>query len=392
MLKFRLVHSHWGKHLDTGLESDHSSIRIVCPFIKRRAAERLLKWGKPDTLQVITRFNLADFSAGVSDTSALRLLLGSGAQIRGVRNLHAKVYLLGAGRVIMTSANLTSAALQKNLEFGFVAEDAGIVGECRQYFDDLWKKAGDDVSAERLACWEGQINDYLARGAPPVAAAALGDDGVDTGTSAEPPALPPWVDEAEQSFVKFFGEGHNRVIRSMPTLEEIERSGSHWACTYPQGRRPRSVQDGAVMFMGRMVKEPNDILVFGRAVGMRHQPGRDDATAQDIARRPWKDRWPHYVRVHHAVFVAGSLENGVSLNELMSALNADAFSATQRNVLAGVGNTDPRRAYRQQAAVELSPQGAAWLNKRLERAFALYGRLEAATLDRLDWPDTPLSG
>ena len=31
-----------------------------------------------------------------------------GAQIRGVRHLHAKLYLLGASRAIVTSANLTA--------------------------------------------------------------------------------------------------------------------------------------------------------------------------------------------------------------------------------------------------------------------------------------------
>ena len=38
---------------------------------------------------MITRFNLADFAEGVSDIEALRLLLDAGANIRGIRNLHA---------------------------------------------------------------------------------------------------------------------------------------------------------------------------------------------------------------------------------------------------------------------------------------------------------------
>jgi hypothetical protein len=67
--------------------------------------------------------------------------------------------------------------------------------------------------------------------------------------------------------VKFFGRGDNRADRSMQILEEVRRSGSHWACTYPKGKRPRMVRDGATMFMGRLVKDPNDILIFGRARG-----------------------------------------------------------------------------------------------------------------------------
>jgi hypothetical protein len=143
------------------------------------------------------------------------------------------------------------------------------------------------------------------------------------------------------------------------------------------------------MFMGRLVKEPSDILIFGRAVAVHHELGRDDATDADVARRPWKAQWPHYIRVLHPVFLAGSLSNGISLNELMESLKSDAFAPTQRNATEGKGNTDPRRAYRQQAAVELTDQAIVWLNERLERAFAKYGMLAPADLEQLDWPDLP---
>jgi hypothetical protein len=72
----------------------------------------------------------------------------------------------------------------------------------------------------------------------------------------------------------------------------------------------------------------------------RHVPGRDDATPEDIARRGWKATWSRYIRVHHAEFVAGTMANGVSLNELMGALGTNSFSPTQRNASRGEGNTD----------------------------------------------------
>lgn len=388
-MNFRLIDSGWDKELNDALKTNHTRVRIVCPFIKKRGAERFFKHGKPKAIQVITRFNLRDFADGVSDASALRLLLKSGAQIRGVRNLHAKLYLFGESRVIVTSANLTDAALLRNHEFGFVAENAGIVDRCHKYFDDLWARAGQDLRVAKLVDWERRVTKYLAGGAGPAVATGLGDEGADVGIPPGPVALPSWVGDAEQSFVKFFGEGDNRADRSMEIFEEVRRSGSHWACTYPKGKRPRKVQDGAVMFMGRFVREPNDILIYGRAVGMRHKSGHDDATAKDIRVRNWKAKWPHYVRVHDAEFVRGSLANGVSLNELMDVLKEDAFASTQRHARKGVGNTDPRRAYMQQPAVELSPQGMACLNERLERAYAKHGRLARATLEQLDWPAMP---
>jgi hypothetical protein len=217
-------------------------------------------------------------------------------------------------------------------------------------------------------------------------AAGLDDEGVDAGLPAAPIELPAVIDEAPQAFVKFFGAGENRADRSMPVFEEVRRSGCHRACTYPKDKRPRQVRDGATIFMGRLVKGPNDIIIYGRATGMRHVPGRDDATPDDISRRPWKVDWPHYVRVHHAEFVNGTLANGVSLNDLMDVLKSDSFAPTQRNATKGSGNIDPRRAYMRQAAVELTLQASAWLNKQLQLAFRQHGNIAPATLAKLDWP------
>jgi hypothetical protein len=386
-----LIDNGWDRVFDDAVAADHSAFRIICPFIKQRAAKRLLNAGKPETIQVITRFNLSDFCNGVSDTAALRLLLEHRAKIRGVRNLHAKIYLFGARRVIVTSANLTDMALRRNHEFGFVAEAPDIFTRCREYFDDLWKRAGSDLTEARLCAWEKQLSDLLAGGSRSSKTAGLPDEGADAGVTAPPIVLPSLVAEAPQSFVKFFGVSSDRAHRNLPVLEEVNRSGCHWACTYPKGKRPRKVEDGAVMFMGRLVKDPKDIMIYGRAVAIRHQEGRDDATPADVQQRSWKKQWPHYIRVHHAEFVAGTLKNGVALSQLMDVLKSNAFASTQQNVAAGNGNTDPRRAYMQQPAVRLSDEAFNWLNYNLETAFQKYGKLCPTELEQLDWPKLPVT-
>src|SRR5207253_1892255 len=131
----------------------------------------------------------------------------------------------------------------------------------------------------------------------------------------------------------------------------VESAGCHWALAYPAKKRPRSVRDDAVMFIARLTRDPNDLRIFGRAIGLHHVEGRDDATTDDIALRPWKETWPRYVRVHHAEFVAGDMSNGISLNTLMAELGSNAFASTKRNAARGVGNLDPRLAYQQQAHV-----------------------------------------
>jgi len=390
-VSFRLVDSHWERELTTALVADSSHVRIVCPFIKKGALHRLLKTARPHKLQVVTRFNLSDCAEGVNDLGALRLLLEHGSQVRGVRNLHTKLYVFGKGSAILTSANLTDAALQFNHELGCVTEDRDLIDRCINYFDSLWRRAGPDLTIDRLTKREERLASYLANACRPRRPSALGDEGVDAGVPTDLP-LPVFatpVADAPQFFVKFLGEGNNRVPLDFLTLDEIRRAGCHWAVAYPATKRPTGVKDGALIFIGRLTKEPNDIRVFGRALGMQHVPGRDDATAADVAVRPWKKTWPRYIRVHHPEFVSGEMQNGVSLNELMDTLKGQAFSATQRNANIGTGNTDPRRAYRQQAAVELSSSGAHWLHDRLEAAFARYGRITPAQLDSLDWPKVP---
>jgi HKD family nuclease len=384
---FHLVDSGWKSLFNKAAkQSKQARLRIICPFIKKRVIESLVQKGKPSDIQIITRFNLCDFYNGVSDISALQFLLKRGAQIRGIRNLHAKLYLFGESRAIITSANLTDAALSRNHEFGFFADDEQILSHCQNYFDELWNKAGSNLSLVQTEEWDKKVTEQLAKGAKPSSLADLGDEGVETGKTIPAIELPPWVADANQAFVKFFGVSNDRADHSLPVLEEVKRAGCHWACTYPKNKRPRQVENGDLMFMGRLVKDPHDIIIFGRAVAMAHDPQRDDATAAEIELRPFKEKWPHYIRVHHPEFVAGSMANGISLNKLMDSLGQDAFAATQENARQGNGNTNPRKAYMQQPAVRLSPEGLTWLNSQLEAVFIDHGRIPQTELDKLDGP------
>jgi hypothetical protein len=193
------------------------------------------------------------------------------------------------------------------------------------------------------------------------------------------------VGEAKRGFVKFFGQGSNRSPRDRAVFNAVRTSGSHRFCTYPRGRRPRSVQDGDVMFMGHLVSGPNDIRVYGRAVARAYEEGRDDAGAEEIARRPWLERWPHFIRVRGLEFLDGTLGDGVSLGELMDELGAYAFGPTAENADRGIGNVDPRQSIRQAAAIRLSEAGTSWLAEELEGAFGRVGRIRAEQLPGLDW-------
>ena len=363
-------------------------LRIVCPFIRERSLDRLLEL-RPKQVQVITRFNLADFAEGVSDIAALRKLLDFGAAVRGIRNLHAKVYVFGSRRAIVTSANLTEAGLSLNPEFGVVTSDPTAIMECRRYFDNLWRRGGKDLIVDQVLDWDRDVTRHLALGHGLEITSELPDYGADVGIEAPLEAgKSNAFGEAPQAFVKFLGDSSNRPPLSLATLEELRESECHRVVGYPVKRRPRIVEDGAEMFIARFVH--GDTRVFGRAIALKHEPGRDDATRRDVRRRLWRKKWPHYIRVHHAEFVAGTMENGVSLGELMEDLKADSFAPTQRNAKLGDGsNTNPRLSIRRQAAARLTDESYRWLGERLQNSFEVHGKILDSELKKLNQPELP---
>src|SRR5687768_2709100 len=93
-----LVDRNWGAELAEGRRHHGAALRIICPFIKLQPIVELLGDTRPEPFQFLTRFNLADFGSGVSDVAALREILAAGGSVRGVRGLHAKVFLFGFDR------------------------------------------------------------------------------------------------------------------------------------------------------------------------------------------------------------------------------------------------------------------------------------------------------
>jgi len=260
-------------------------------------------------------------------------------------------------------------------------DSAELVGSARQYFETLWDAAGKCLSPDMITKWQQDL-----WGAPHGGDGSnkprLHDYGAGVGIDPDTRSvdLTTPFEDATQYFVKLFGESSNREPLELLVIEEIKRSGCHWACTYPKGKRPRQVQDSAVLFMARLV-HGSDIRVFGRAIGRAYRGVADDATEGDIKLRDWKKKWPHYIRVRGSEFVGGTLGDGVSLNELMRELGANSFAPTARHLAAGMGNIDPRHAYLQKPAVELTPRAAQWLNSRLAAAMEAHGRIGAESLN-----------
>jgi len=385
-MTFRIIDRQWKEVFQRNAEAARQQSLIISPFLRRTVLENLLG-DKPRKVRVLTRFNLAELLNGASDIKALEYLLEIGAKVKGIKHLHSKVYIFGASKVIITSANLTQAALSKNAEFGVESTASEFVQEATVYFESLWEKAGSVLDASTLARWKRRISKAARSYVGPTSQIGLGDQGTDLGfedgsemdhLEAAMAILP------SHWFIKFFGTSNDRASRDLHVLEEVKDSACHKVLSYPTGKRPRQVRDGDLIFIGQLVNEPNDIMIFGRALGMKHNPQTDNATTADIRKRKWRRDWSHYVRVTRTEFVNGRLRDCVSLYALMHDLGYDSFASTYANALQGSGNTDPRKAYLRQASVRLTSHAAQILAARLEDVFSKFGRLPDKELDKID--------
>ena len=385
----RLVDQGWSSELAQAVRSYPGELRIICPFIKAGALERLLSH-RPQKVQVITRFNLTDFAERVSDIAALRKLLDIGAKVRGIQNLHAKLYIFGGSKVIITSCNLTEAALVRNHEIGLIVEDEAVIAKCLEYFDNLWQRATSDLLHQQVDAWDKKVTDFLLEGGHPTKAIGLDDFGADVGIPPTPPSeIPSAITDASQAFIKLLGSTDDRDLLSATTISQLEDGGCHWAVCYSSDKRVKRIEDDDVIFMGRLTKHPRDIRIYGIARAMAYKAGRDYASPAEKEHLSWKHDWPFYIRVHHAEFVDGTLNNGISLNEMMNTLEANSFASTQHNAKRGEGNTNPRISYQKHPDIRLSDEGFLWLNERLHAAFEVHGKISQSRIHDLGWPEIP---
>jgi hypothetical protein len=399
----RLVETGWERELRDGLFISTGVWRLACPFIKQGVIERLLAGMTLRKLQVVTRFNLADFASPATDIGALRALVEAGGEVRGLRGLHAKVFVFGKRRAAVTSANLTSAGLDRNAEFGCVSDDREFVTACDDYFQTLWDRASVAVRLEQLDEWQAKVSRVLLGGGRPDLLADLPDYGA-TGSGLAPRGVvagvrpeaesnrSDWTAESTQAHLKFMGTSNDRLSPDTEVRSQIIGSGCYYACCYPRTRRPRKEKAGDTIFLGRLTRSPDDTLIFGRAIALRqHDDGDDNATPEEIVARPWKATWPRYIRVHHAEFIAGRLANGISLETLMTTLAADSFVSTQENRRenrrdGGTRNTNPRSAKRHKPAMPLTTEAFTWLTEEFERAIAIHGSVPASDFEGQYWP------
>ena len=91
-------------------------VRIVSPYVTESSI--LGNVGDRD-VRLLTAVNKEDIVFGATSLDALQCLIDNGVECRSMPDdptLHAKVYIFGSESALVTSANFTRRALDKNIE------------------------------------------------------------------------------------------------------------------------------------------------------------------------------------------------------------------------------------------------------------------------------------
>ncbi len=138
----------------SGVCSGAKHLIIAAPYIKADALTKVLADVSPEaSLICITRWNLHDFAAGVSDTECRTIVTERGGSFRLHPSLHAKYYRID-DVILVGSANLTSSAMgwapHPNLE---ILCRPGDDFDAETFQRSLFEGARE-ISAEEFARWE----------------------------------------------------------------------------------------------------------------------------------------------------------------------------------------------------------------------------------------------
>lgn len=362
----RTIQENWLYELKNELKGT-SEICIVSPFITDGIVKHLLGNFKGKTIKVITRYNLNDFRQGVSSLTALKRLLKNKAQIKGVKGLHSKLYLFDEKSVIITSANFTNGGFFNNKEFGILSNESITISESHSYFNHLWKIDSGFLSQNKINEWKDIIAKYRPQ---PNISKELPDFGVSYQKS---------IIKDRRYFIKFFGKNDNRLSLEHNIVDDLYGGCSHFALSFSRNKqdsRPRRYDNGDVVFMARMTKEPNDYVIFGRAITYAHNDIRDVAGSDDIDHIPWLKDWPILVRVKEPVFIDSTFKNCPKLFDLIDDLDYDSFASTKNKYDNGIRNINPKSTLMRKGDVILSDAGAQWIKVEFDKVLKKEGQVD----------------
>lgn len=188
--------------------------------------------------------------------------------------------------------------------------------------------------------------------------------------------------------MKFFGTADNRESMAFKAREEIDRALCHYACGFSINKKPRQIKDGDIIYMARMTYDPSDYAIFGKAEAIGFVDGRDQANKIEIEQRPWKSKWPIYLRITNPTFIDGTMADCVLLYDLIKALDFESFTSTKWRYEKGERAINPYKSLSQQSYVKLTHSAVDWLEPRFQEGLNRIGKVDKKFIDSLPQTET----
>jgi HKD family nuclease len=365
----KVIQNKW---LDNFLKDlkNTKDLKLISPFITDNMVTHLLKNWHGNTIQVITRFNLNDFRSGVSSLKALKRLIENGAEIKGIKNLHSKAYIFDSRSMIITSANFTNGGFFTNYELGIKSESEDQIKEALHYFNKLWIFDESLLDLDKIIEWQKIISQNKITIVVPKLK--------DYGTS-----IVKKVIGNKKHFVKFYGTSEYRAEWDWEIKDLVKDTHCHFALTFPSEiGRPKRYNDGDVVYMAHMMND-GEYAIFGKAIAYKHDRIRDVASEEDIRLIPWKSHYNIYIRIHSPEFLDSTFSSCPRMGVMMNELGYESFRSTKERHDSGEENINPRLTLKQKPDVELSEEGAFWVEQRFIKSKNKFSLVPQTFIDGL---------
>lgn len=122
------------------LVGEASSVCISTPFISKDAAQVIGRSWKGHKLSILTTLNAKNLVKGSLDVEALAVLSAlPGAEVRNISRNHANIFIFDDKKILITSSNLTSNGLGRNMEAGVILQDESSREEWLREWRERWQ-------------------------------------------------------------------------------------------------------------------------------------------------------------------------------------------------------------------------------------------------------------
>ena len=318
-------------------------INIISPFIGIQTAKELIKIKKEKNLRInlITRFNRADFFTRVSSLEAIHLLNENNVLILAVKNLHTKLYIIDNDAMILGSSNFTNGGFLTNIELNVLFQNtnedcAEIIGSGIAYFNEFKTNIPTEyIITEEKIQKETEFIELTRR--------QVGkQNGVnfkqDSNFGYEPKSVDSAIlrpDLFESCFsedivanttawLKFEGFSDERRMQGDVEINKSLENGMYKSYF---NTKPKGFKTGDLVFLAVAsynLENEKTVLIYGYGTVRKWE---ENQVASDEERKlnPDRDRWPYYIYFENIKYIHDKACKCVPIYDLYENVGPDAF-------------------------------------------------------------------